>query len=195
MAKILCVYYSRTGHTEKVVRSIARELDCEVVRLKDGVKRKGLSGWLVSGLHAVSRKIPPVNKPETKRKLKEYELVIIATPVWAGRCSAPVRSFLQQFGDELRQTAYVITRSCSLQYTEVYDQMDLYVPHTHTHAVSLQTDTIGADFWLKEFLEEIREAGKEQTDEPQTPPEAGKAPAKVKSRKKAKKKEETGNAQ
>lgn len=155
MANILCVYYSRTGHTEKLMQNMAKELDCEIVKLEDGVKRGGLSGWLVSGLHAVSRKVPAVSRPETKKKLKEYDMVIIATPVWAGRCSAPVRSFLMQFGDELKRVAYIITRSCSLRYDEVFEQMDQYVRHPRVHAISIQTDSIGADFWCDEFARSV----------------------------------------
>ena len=125
MANILCVFFSRTGRTAKLVREIAQEIDCEVVRLDDGVNRKGLSGWLLSGLQAVSRKVPPVKEPETKLKLRKYDLVILATPVWAGRCSAPMRSFLQQFGDDLHRVAYVITRSSGVRYEGVFEQMDL----------------------------------------------------------------------
>ncbi|MDE7043848.1 MAG: hypothetical protein K2O97_02330, partial [Acetatifactor sp.] len=34
-------------------------------------------------------------------------ITIIGTPVGAGRCSSPVRSFLVEYGSELRQVAYV----------------------------------------------------------------------------------------
>lgn len=156
MANILCVYYSRTGHTAKLVRSIAQKLDCEVVKLEDDVKRKGLSGWLVCGLHAVARKVPPIKELKTEKKLKEYDLVILATPVWAGRCSAPMRSFLMQHGDELRATAHIITRSCSLHYDEVFEQMDQYLRKPHLYAASIEPETIGSDFWVDEFLSALR---------------------------------------
>ena len=32
-----------------------------------------------------------------------------------------------EYGEEMRKTAYVITRSSDLHYEEVFDQMDLYV--------------------------------------------------------------------
>jgi len=155
MANILCVYYSRTGRTEKLMQEIASEFDCEIVKLEDGVKRSGLSGWLVSGLHAMSRKVPPVKEIETKLPLKNYDLVILGTPVWAGRCSAPMRSFLQQFGDDLRRVAYVITRSCDVRYEEVFEQMDLYVRKPHLYATTIRPDSIGSDFWCEEFLKMI----------------------------------------
>ena len=162
MAKILCVYFSRTGRTAKLVREIAQETGCEVVRLDDGVVRKGLSGWLLSGMQAVARKIPEVKTPATKWKLRQYDLVILATPVWAGRCSAPMRSFLQKFGDELHRVAYVITRSSGVRYDEVFEQMDQYVRTPHLFAASIQPDTVGSDFWRDEFMSAIRSIGGEE---------------------------------
>ena len=165
MAKILCVYFSRTGRTAKLVREIAQEIDCEIVRLDDGVNRKGLHGWLLSGMHAVARKIPEVKTPETKWKLRQYDIVILATPVWAGRCSAPMRSFLQRYGDELHRVAYVITRGCGVRYEEVFDQMDQYVRVPHLCAATIQTETVGSEFWKEEFLSAVRHAcGEENGD-------------------------------
>ena len=165
MAKVLCVYFSRTGRTAKLVREIAQEIDCEIARLDDGVVRKGLSGWLLSGMQAVARKVPEVKTPETKLKLRQYDLVILATPVWAGRCSAPMRSFLQKFGDELHRVAYVITRGSGVRYDEVFEQMDLYVRNPHLFAASIQPDTVGSDFWRDEFMSAVRGiCGEEQSD-------------------------------
>ena len=160
MPYILCVYYSRTGHTEKLMREIAQELNCEIVKLDDGVDRSGLKGWLRSGLQAMSRRLPAVKPPETALPLSIYDLVIIGTPVWAGRCSAPVRSFLREHGEELRRVAYVITRGSDVRYEEVYDQMDLYVRQPHVGAVTIRPDSVGAEFWRDSFLAGIRDGGK-----------------------------------
>ena len=164
MPYTLCLYYSRTGTTEKLIREIAQELGCEMVRLEDGVDRAGLKGWLRSGMQAMSRRLPPVRKPKTALPLSVYDLVIIGTPVWAGRCSAPVRSFLQEYGQQLRRAAYVITRASGVRYEEVFQQMDIYVPSSHISAVSIRPGDVGSAFWLEEFLTSIRGGGKEKSD-------------------------------
>lgn len=161
MPYILCLYYSRTGTTETLIREIAQELGCEMVRLEDGVDRSGLGGWLRSGMQAMSRRLPPVKKPKTSLPLSVYDLVIIGTPVWAGRCSAPVRSFLMEYGEELRRVAYVITRGSEAHYEEVFEQMDLYVRAPHVSAVSIRPNAVGSTFWRDEFLTSIRGGGKE----------------------------------
>ncbi len=161
MPNILCVYYSRTGNTEKLMQEIAADLNGELLKLDDGVDRSGLRGWLRSGLQAMSRRLPAVKPPETELPLSIYDLVIIGTPVWAGRCSSPVRSFLVEYGNELRRVAYVITRSSDVHYEEIFEQMDLYVPIPRLSAVSIRPNTVGAAFWREEFLTTIRGDGKE----------------------------------
>ncbi len=163
MPYILCVYYSRTGNTEKLMREIAAELKCELVKLDDGVDRSGLTGWMRSGMQAMSRHLPPVKPLKTAFPLGVYDLVIIGTPVWAGRCSAPVRSFLTQYGEELRRTAYVITRSSDLRYEEVFEQMDFYVRSPRVSAVTIRPNAVGAAFWRDEFLTSVRDGGKEKS--------------------------------
>ena len=169
MPYTLCVYYSRTGNTEKLMREIAQELKCELVKLDDGVDRAGLKGWLTSGKQAMARSLPPVKPFRTAFPLDVYDLVIIGSPVWAGRCAAPVRSFLMQYGDSLRRTAYVITRSSDVRYEEVFDQMDMYVRSPRISAVTIRPNTVGSTFWRDEFLTSIREggrpAGKEKTED------------------------------
>ena len=162
MPYTLCVYYSRTGATEKLMREIAQELKCEIVKLDDGVNRAGVRGWLRSGMQAMAGRVPPVKPVKTAFPLDVYDLVIIGTPVWAGRCSAPVRSFLIQHGEELRKTAYVITRSSDVRYEEVFDQMDMYVKSPRASAVTIRPNTVGATFWRDEFLTSVRDGGKER---------------------------------
>lgn len=164
MPYILCVYYSRTGNTEKLMKEIAQELKCELVKLDDGVDRSGLGGWLRSGMQAMARRLPPVKPIKTAFPLDVYDLVIIGTPVWAGRCSAPVRSFLAQYGEQLRRTAYVVTRSSEVRYEEVFDQMDMYVRSPRVSAVTIRPNTVGSTFWRDEFLTSVRDGGKERSN-------------------------------
>ena len=49
-----------------------------------------------------------------------------------------------------------------MRYEEVYEQMDLYVPSPHIHAVSIRPNAVGSAFWRDEFLAAIRNGGKER---------------------------------
>lgn len=157
MHDILCVYYSRSGNTRQVMEDVAKELNAELLEITDGVDRSGWKGWLRSGLDAMRKNCPKALPAETERKLENYELVILGTPVWAGRCSSIMRSFLKENGAKLNRVGYVITRGGEDRVEEVYEQMDAYVPNGHQVAGSLQVDSVGHAFWQEEFLRQVRE--------------------------------------
>ena len=157
MKRILCLYYSRTGMTRAAMEKIAEQLDGELVELKDGKKRGGALGFVVSGLDAMKKTPEQLLPFQTEQPLGAYDHVILGTPVWAGRCSSVVRTFLKDHGRELKNAAYVVTRSSEGKFEEVYDQMDLYVPRGHRAAVSLRADSVGYSFWQEEFLRQVRE--------------------------------------
>lgn len=157
MHDVLCIYYSRTGNTKKAMQEIAAELDAELVELSDGVNRKGFFGWLRCGMDAMRKNTRRVRSVKLERPLTSYRLVVVGTPVWAGRCSSVVRSFLKERGKELQDVAYVLTRASEDKYEEVYEQMDLYVPRGHRAVGSLRPGSVGYDFWKEEFLRQAKE--------------------------------------
>ena len=157
MHDVLCIYYSRSGHTRQVMQDVAKELNAELVEITDGVDRSGWGGWMRSGLDAMRKSCPPVQTFQTERKLENYKLVILGTPVWAGRCSSIVRSFLKQYGKKLNRVGYIITRGGDDHAEEVFEQMDHYVPNGHQMAGSLRVDSVGHAFWQDEFLRQVKE--------------------------------------
>lgn len=156
MSDILCMYYSRTGNTKKAMEEIAQALGAETVELRDAVERGGWQGWLRCGMDAVRKSTRPLSHFETDRPLGDYRLVILGTPVWAGRCSSVMRTFLERHGAKLQNVAYVTTRSSEGKFQEVYEQMDLYVPNGHQAAVSLRCKSVGYHFWQEEFLRQVQ---------------------------------------
>ena len=157
MSKILCVYYSRSGKTKAVMEEIAQELEAELVELHDRVDRTGARGWLRCGLDAMRRTTHPLEPFHTQRALSDYQLVILGTPVWAGRCSAVMRGFLKKNGRKLRKAAYVATRSTEEKSEQMFDQMDQYVSGSRIAEVSLRMGSVGYAFWREEFLRRVRE--------------------------------------
>ena len=153
---VLCLYYSRTGNTKKAMEEIAGALGAEIAELRDGVDRSGWGGWLRCGLDAMRRSVPPV-KFQSKFPLTDYRLVILGTPVWAGRCSSLARGFLKQHGKELRNASYLLTRGSEDKNEEVFEQMDRYTPCGHRTAVSLRPGSVGYEFWRDEFLRQTQE--------------------------------------
>ena len=150
--RIVCIYYSRTGNTKQAMTEIAEALDCELVEVRDKVNRSGAIGWLRCGLDAMRKKTRPMIRIDTRRPLSDYELVILGTPIWAGRCSSVIRGLLKRRGFEMANVAYVITHKSEKLYKDVYRQMDQYLQTPHVADVSLRMGDAGYHFWRDQFI-------------------------------------------
>lgn len=105
--KSLVVVYSGTGSTLSVAQRIATELGADLETIEDKVDRKGILGFLRSGYEALREKTPPIAEP--KHNPRKYDLVVVGTPIWAGRMSSPVRTYLSRTSGLFKQVAFFCT--------------------------------------------------------------------------------------
>jgi flavodoxin len=118
--KTLLVIYSKTGNTRAVGKEIAERLGADIEEIMDIRPRKGLFGFIRSGFEALRCKPAEIRQPSIAPK--EYDLVILGTPIWAGRMSSPVRAYLQQLSGSFSNAAFFCT--CSGQdYESVMKDM------------------------------------------------------------------------
>jgi len=117
---ILVVSYSRTGHTRYLAQQIAEQCGADQEEIVDRVGRRGLLGYLRSLVEAVLRLSAPI--APSKRAPRDYELVIVGTPVWAWHLSSPVRAYLRRHRGEARRMAFFCTYGGSGQ-ARVLDEM------------------------------------------------------------------------
>ncbi len=107
--KILVAYYSRTGCTRTVAERLQRELNCDLEEIIDLRPRTGPIGYVRSGLEALLRRIPNIVEP--RKSPADYDLVVVATPEWAGTLSSPARSYLTRNRDRFHRLAFVVTHA------------------------------------------------------------------------------------
>ncbi len=157
MSDVLCIYFSRSGNTKRAMEEIAQALDAELVEITDGQDRSGWKGYMRSGMEAMRRSTRPLQPVVTEKNLEDYRLVVLGTPVWAGRCSSVMRGFLKRRGLELKNVGYIITRASERRYEEVYDQMDQYTAAPHVVAHSLRVGEVGYEFWRDKFIQEAQQ--------------------------------------
>lgn len=93
MARTLIVYYSRTGNTKRAALELARKLDADVEELTDRKSRRGLFGYLRSGLEAALDREGDIAPPT--RDPAEYDVVVLGTPTWNAAVSSPMRTYLR----------------------------------------------------------------------------------------------------
>jgi len=91
-SKALVLYYSRTGDTRVVARTIQEVLDCDLQEIIDLKDRSGIKGFF-GGMQDVSNKVKADIKPETLN-LEAYELIFICSPVWGMQFSPAITTFM-----------------------------------------------------------------------------------------------------
>lgn len=106
--KTLIVYYSRSGQTRLVAESLAKLSGADLEEINDPTDRAGAKGYLKSGKEAFLKKLPPIEP--IKKDLKDYDLVLVGTPVWAFTISSPVRAFLEKYKNDLNSWALFCTQ-------------------------------------------------------------------------------------
>ena len=105
--KILMVYYSRTGTTEKVAKEIAARLRADIETLVDQKDRSGVFGALGGGKDATFSKLTELGP--LQKDPADYDLVIMGTPIWAGTMTPAIRTYISQHGKVIKKYAFFTT--------------------------------------------------------------------------------------
>jgi flavodoxin len=105
MKPAIVIVFSRTGHTRRVGAEIAQRLRCPIAEITEPRTRRGAPGYLRSAFEALFGRMPPIARLDCD--LREFSMLVVGTPVWAGHLSSPVRSFLARHrGDVTRLAAF-----------------------------------------------------------------------------------------
>lgn len=105
--KVLVVYFSRSGVTQRLAEAVARATTGDLEQLRERRSRRGLLGWLRSGYegsYQLSAEILPL-----QRDLRAYDLVVVGSPTWNKAVCSPVRGFLRSHAATLPNVALFAT--------------------------------------------------------------------------------------
>lgn len=111
--RVLIVFFTRSGNTERVAFEVARDVGklgiaCDVEPLAERVRRRhGLVGFVRSARDALLAR--PADLRPLRRAPSAYDLVIVGTPIWATSVSTPVRTFLTAHRTEIKRLAVFLT--------------------------------------------------------------------------------------
>ena len=89
----LVVYYSRTGNAKFVAEKIAAELKADTEEVIDLKNRRGWFGFIRGGYDATRNKETKIEK--TQKLPKDYDLIVVGTPVWNSRVTPAIRTYLK----------------------------------------------------------------------------------------------------
>ena len=100
--KRLIVFYSLEGNTEYIADKIAEKLDADKLKLvpKTQYATKGFKKFFWGGKAAVMAEKPELEPYDAD--LSAYDEIIIGFPVWAGNITPPVRTFVSENVESLK---------------------------------------------------------------------------------------------
>jgi hypothetical protein len=107
MSKVLVAFHSRTGYTRRVALALARTLHADLEAVEPVRIRSGVLGYVRCALEALGRWEPEIRTPS--HDAKEYELLVIGTPVWFWRLASPVRSYVTRHAARAPRVAFFCT--------------------------------------------------------------------------------------
>ena len=154
--KTLIVYFTRTGNTKKIVDTLQTELTADVEKINEKGSRNGPLGWLKSGRQGASKADVEISPLEAAPS--NYELVVMASPVWAGNASAPMRAFIKKYRDSLPETAVFLTHD-SPDVSQAFADTDELLNKEPLARGDVNSQAIKADEHheaIQEFLEKLR---------------------------------------
>ena len=92
--KSLVVYYSRSGNTKFVAQKVAEKIGADIEEVIDRKNRRGWIGWLTAGRDATQDKETQIE--ETRFLPNNYDLIVVGTPIWNGRPTPAIRTYLRK---------------------------------------------------------------------------------------------------
>lgn len=105
--RTLVLYYSFTGITRRISQSLAKELGADIVELTCKAYTYGFLGGLRQAWDVLIGGAPPIEVP--KQANEDYDLIIVAGPVWAARPATPIRSFVKHLKPANQKFALFLT--------------------------------------------------------------------------------------
>ena len=114
--KTLIVYYTRTGHTKFAAETIAAEIGADLEEVIDLKNRQGRLAFLPAGRDAMQGKETQI--APAKRTPTDYDLIVIAQPIWAGSPTPAIRTYLNKNDLSGKKAALFFSDSGSAQAVE-----------------------------------------------------------------------------
>ncbi len=135
MERTALIYYSLDGNTHFIAQKMSKQLGCPVIRLKLQKEFSTTNKFLKffwAGQSSVFRTKPPLANKAID--LKAYDTLVIASPVWAGSVSSPVRSFLNSYAIEGKDV-YLVANSGGGQQEKCLSAMRKLLPKSTVRQV------------------------------------------------------------
>ena len=102
------VYYSMSGNTEYVAKTIAQKTNADLIKIepKKQYRDKGFTKFLWGGKSVLMGETPELKPYEFNEEL--YDYIVFGTPVWASSFTPPIRTFIKENKEKLKNKKIAI---------------------------------------------------------------------------------------
>ncbi len=100
--KTAIIYYSMSGNTEYVAKMIAKHIGADIIHIEPekAYPDSGAKKFIWGGKSAVMGDTPKLKPYDFKAD--EYDRVVFGFPVWASTFTPPIRTFIEENRDVLK---------------------------------------------------------------------------------------------
>lgn len=92
--KTIILYYSRTGKTAEAAKTLAKELEADIIEMKDLKSRNSTLNYINASVDAFRENKTKISPSSVD--LSPYSMVYVGTPVWAGKPSPAIISLIDK---------------------------------------------------------------------------------------------------
>ena len=88
-----------------MAEKIAEQFDADLCEITDKNFKKGRMIYIKGGMAAMREKLSDIEVPKS---IEDYDVVVVGSPVWAGKFSPPIRTFLVNNNFSGKQLAFFV---------------------------------------------------------------------------------------
>jgi len=159
--KTLVAYYSRTGTNRSVAEKLSEELGADLDEILDKKKRGGAIGWLGAGAAAYRQKMTEI---ETKIDPAQYDSIILCSPIWAGKITPPLRTYLAKRDLKGKKLAFVFVCGGG-DSSGAIEELKKILPEVHLgKTLSLSTEDVKESRYQEKVEEFAKNLGGTRPD-------------------------------
>ena len=152
--KGLVTYYTRTGNTKVVANAIAEKLGCNIEEIVDNKKRTGLIGSAGAYLNPKAE----TTVKDMKTDPKNYDMVIIGTPIWWYTCAPAVTAYLDKYEGGIKKAAFFYTCGANAKI-KAFSDMEKMLGQAPVATLGIEVGAIKNDTYDKnvdKFVKKIQ---------------------------------------
>lgn len=117
--KHLIMYYSRTGNSEIVAKTLNKHIRSDLLEIIDQKNRSGRLGFLSAAIDSMFNRYTEISP--SYFELSPYESVIVISPIWNWKLSVATRTALKNYDFEDKNILVVTTGDQAVDKYEIYD--------------------------------------------------------------------------